>query len=118
MPRGNQPQALSCLIAHKLCSRETAKLVTMLIERPRWDHELILRLPLEILEHRQSPRRGLIKPQDSLGPALKDLARCCAAVLKQMEADPIFPSYVLDPPVEAALIDHLEKILTMLKTPF
>ena len=96
LPRGNQPAALSWVIAHRLCSRETAKLVSLLIERPRWDHELILTLPLEILEHRQPPRRGLIKPQDSLGPVLKDLARCCASVLKGMDADPVFPSYVLD----------------------
>jgi len=118
LPRGNQSAALSCVIAHKLCSRETAKLVTMLIERPRWDHELILRLPLEILEHRQPPRKGLITPQNPLGSALKDLAKCCAGVLKQMDADPVFPSYVGDAPVIAALIDHLEKVLTMLKTPF
>ena len=118
LPRGNQPAALSCVISHRLCSRETAKLVSLLIERPRWDHELILTLPLEILEHRQPPRRGLIKPQDSLGPVLKDLARCCASVLKGMDADPVFPSYVLDAPVVAMLVDHLEKILNMLKTPF
>lgn len=118
LPRGNQPQALSCVISHHLCSRETAKLVTMLIEHPRWDHELILRLPLEILEHRQPPGKGLIKPQDSLGTALKDLERCCTSVLREMDADPIFPSYDLDPPVVAGLIGHLEKILNMLKTPF
>jgi ParB/RepB/Spo0J family partition protein len=118
LPRGNQSAALSCVIAHHLCSRETAKLVTMLIERPRWDHELILRLPLEILEHRQPPGKGLIKPQDPLGPALKDLVKCCSNVLKQMKADPVFPSYVGDAPVVAALIDHLEKILNMLKIPF
>jgi ParB/RepB/Spo0J family partition protein len=118
LPRGNQPQALSCVIAHHLCSRETAKLVTMLIERPRWDHELILRLPLEILEHRQPPKKGLVKPQDSLGEALRNLDRCCTDVLKEMDADPLFPSHDLDPPVVTALIGHLEKILSMLKTPF
>jgi ParB/RepB/Spo0J family partition protein len=118
LPRGNQPQALSCVVAHRLCSRETAKLVSMLIERPRWDHELILRLPLEILEHRQPPRKRLIKPQDSLGEALKNLDRCCTSVLREMDADPIFPSHDLDPPVVAGLIGSLEKILNMLKTPF
>jgi len=92
LPRGNQPQALSCVISHHLCSRETAKLVTILIERPRWDHELILRLPLEILEHRRPPQKTLIKIYDSLGTALKDLERCCTSVLKEMDADPIFPS--------------------------
>jgi ParB/RepB/Spo0J family partition protein len=118
LPRGNQPEALSCVVTHHLCSRETAKLITMLIERPRWDHELILRLPLEILEHRQPPRKGLIKPHDPLGTALKNLERCCTSVLKEMDADPIFPSHDLDPPVVTALIGHLEKILNMLKTPF
>jgi len=118
LPRGNQSQALSCVVAHRLCSRETAKLVTMLIERPRWDHEMILRLLLEILEHRQPPRKGLIKLKDSLGTALKDLDRCCTSVLREMDAEPIFPSHDLDPPVVAELIGSLEKILNMLKTPF
>jgi ParB/RepB/Spo0J family partition protein len=118
LPRGNQPQVLSCVISHHLSSRETAKLVTMLIERPRCDHELILKLPLEILENRQPPKRGLIKPKDSLGKALKDLERCCTSVLKEMDVDPIFPSHGLDPPVVAGLIGYLEKILNMLKTPF
>jgi hypothetical protein len=35
-----------------------------------------------------------------------------------MKANPVFPSYVLDAPVVEALIDHLEKVLNMLKTPF
>jgi ParB/RepB/Spo0J family partition protein len=118
LPRGNQHQALSCVVSHRLCSRETAKLVAMLIERPRWDHEMILRLPLEILEHREPPKKGLVKPKESLTTALKDLERCCSSVVKEMELDPIFPSHNLDPPVVAALIAYLEKILNMLKTPF
>ena len=118
LPRGNQREALSCVISHHLCSRETAKLVTMLMQHPRWNHELILRLPLEILENRQPPRKGLIKPQDPLGEALRNLDRCCTSVLKEMDADPIFPSHDLDPPVVAGLIGSLEKILNMLKTPF
>ena len=118
LPRGNQAQALSCVISHRLSSRETARLVSLLIERPRWDHELILKLPLEILEDRQPPGKGRMNPRGSLTEALRNLDRCCANVLKKMDADPVSPSHDLDLSAVAVLIDHLEKILNMLKTPF
>jgi ParB/RepB/Spo0J family partition protein len=114
LPRGNQPRALSCVVTHRLCTRETAKLVAMLMERPRWEHELILEMPLEILEKRQPPAKGMLKPQDSLRAALKDLNKCCAILLKEIEPDLVFPSTDLDPSVVAELTDHLQKILNLL----
>lgn len=118
LPRGNQPQALSCVISHRLSTRETARLVSLLMERPRWDHELILKLPLEILQDRRPPGKGRKKPWDSLTEALKNLDQCCSNVLKMMDVDPVFPSHDLDLSAETILIDHLEKIINMLKTPF
>ena len=56
LSRGNQKETLDCILKHRLSSRETRRLVTMLIERPRWNHDAILWLPLEILDDRRPPR--------------------------------------------------------------
>jgi ParB-like chromosome segregation protein Spo0J len=55
LPRGNQSKALACVLKHRLCSHETQKLVTQFIKSPRWEHDLLLRLPLSILEQRTPP---------------------------------------------------------------
>jgi ParB-like chromosome segregation protein Spo0J len=55
LPRGNQGKALFCIHQHRLCSRETARLVSRLLQSPRWEHENYLRLPLDILERRTPP---------------------------------------------------------------
>jgi len=62
LPRGNQPQALSCMHAHRLSSRETGRLVRHLMQSPRWEHEAYLRLPLDILDDRRESHRRLPYP--------------------------------------------------------
>lgn len=116
LPRGNQAAALECLLKHRLCSRETARLVTLLLERPRWEQDTLLRLPLEILEDRHPPKKGLPKARCPLGEALQDLERGCDKVLKEVERDAIFPSTDLDHSVIAAIIGKLEKTLGMVTT--
>jgi ParB/RepB/Spo0J family partition protein len=56
LPRGNQPEALACILKHRLNSRETAQLVSRLMQSPRWEHENILHMPLDILDTRRPPR--------------------------------------------------------------
>jgi ParB/RepB/Spo0J family partition protein len=56
LPRGNQPRALSTIQKYRLNSRETTRLVSILLERPRWDQEAILRFPQEILDQRSPDR--------------------------------------------------------------
>ncbi len=50
LPRGNQEEALACVIKHRLSSRETAKLVKHLLSRPRWEYGVILQSPWEVVE--------------------------------------------------------------------
>jgi ParB/RepB/Spo0J family partition protein len=56
LPRGNQPQALACVMKHRLSSREATLLVQQLLQSPQWEHECILRLPVDILDRRSPPR--------------------------------------------------------------
>lgn len=64
LPRGNQQAALSTIVKYRLCSRETARLVSMLLERPRWDWGIILAFPEEILSDRmpQRPKSIALSP--------------------------------------------------------
>ncbi len=56
LPRGNQGEALTCIHKHHLSSRETVRLVSRLLQSPRWEHENYLHLPLDILDDRRPPR--------------------------------------------------------------
>ena len=52
LPRGNQPGALQTILKYHFDSRETSRLVAMLLKEPGWNHEAILRFPEPILEDR------------------------------------------------------------------
>jgi ParB-like chromosome segregation protein Spo0J len=60
LPRGNQQVALRTILKYRFCSRETARLVHLLLERPRWDGEALLNFPIEILSERvpERPQRS------------------------------------------------------------
>lgn len=81
LPRGNQNQTLECVLKHHLSSRETRLLVTMLIERPRWEHENILWLPLEILDDRRPPREDKKPAVPPVDAAVLRLQQCCTRVI-------------------------------------
>ena len=53
LPRGNQPGALQTILKYHFDSRETSRLVALLLREPRWNHDAILRFPGPILEARQ-----------------------------------------------------------------
>ena len=53
LPRGNQPGALQTILKYHFDSRETSRLIELLLKEPRWNHDAILRLPEPILEDRQ-----------------------------------------------------------------
>ena len=88
LPPGNQEKALQTVIKHRLSCRETEKLVAMLLERPRWEHENILHLPLEILEERCAPHPGRqgnsIEP--SIAPQVRDFGQECLALARSLAA--------------------------------
>jgi ParB/RepB/Spo0J family partition protein len=76
LPRGNQPRLLACVIKHHLSSRETARLVQLLRERPERQHEMLLWQPLEILDDRVGPRpRALTGAAATLAQRLRALRR-------------------------------------------
>jgi len=76
LPRGNQPRALACVIKYRLSSRETARLVQLLRERPEREHGSLLGLPLPILDDRVGPRpRALTGAAATLAQRLHSLER-------------------------------------------
>ena len=59
LPSGNQAKALCTILKYRLTGSETAKLVGLVLQNPRWNHDAILRLPEPILNdrHEERPRR-------------------------------------------------------------
>jgi ParB/RepB/Spo0J family partition protein len=55
LPRGNQAGALATVLKYKLTTREGCRLVSMLLERPRWEQESLLSFPEPILSERCPP---------------------------------------------------------------
>lgn len=97
LPRGNQDRALATILKHRLCCREAEKLVAMLCERPGWEHEAILHLPLKILDERTPPRPSRqIKEEHepSLAEQFRDFKKTCEGLLGAISAcdlDPLSP---------------------------
>lgn len=99
LPRGNQQPTLSTIIKHRLCCRETEKLVALLLERPRWAHAGVLHLPLEILNDRSAPRpsreRKAAHPgEPSFAQRFRDLEESCRRLVHALDArdlDPLSP---------------------------
>jgi hypothetical protein len=56
LPAGNQVKALVTVLKYGFTGSETAQLVRLLIEEPRWNHELIFGYPEMILNERHPPR--------------------------------------------------------------
>jgi ParB-like chromosome segregation protein Spo0J len=83
LPRGNQKEAMECVLKHRFSSRETRRLVGMLMEHPRWSHDAILWLPLEILEDRapsRPPKKDPVVP--AFDAALLRLEKSCGLVTR------------------------------------
>lgn len=59
LPRGNQKAAADAILKQRFSTRETAKLITHLLSRPRWEHHAILSAPWEIIEPKQPSPVGL-----------------------------------------------------------
>ena len=80
LPRGNQKGALKTLQKYRFTSRETARLVSLLMNEPRWNQEAILAFPEPILSDRQPPRPK--KPGvDTLTRDLLSIEKLCTGCL-------------------------------------
>ena len=84
LPRGNQKQTSECVLKHHLSSRETRRLVSELLERPRCEHDQLLWLPLEILDDRRPPRTPQEKHLDipPFEVAVSRLEKSCNIVIR------------------------------------
>ena len=58
LPAGNQAKALCTILKYRFTGSETARLVGLLLQNPRWNNENILNFPEQILNERQEPRPG------------------------------------------------------------
>ena len=52
LPAGNQADTLSTVLKYGFTGSETSELVRLLLEEPRWNHDMILRYPESILTDR------------------------------------------------------------------
>ena len=87
LPRGNQKETMECVLKHHLSSRETRRLVSALLERPRCEQDQLLWLPLEILDDRLPPRTP--KDKDLAIPpleiAISRLEKSCNIVIRGLD---------------------------------
>jgi ParB/RepB/Spo0J family partition protein len=75
LPRGNQKEAAAALVKHRFSTREAAKLLAYLVSRPRWEQQLILARPWEVMEPQEPKPAGF-------AAKLLSLKHCCVAVTK------------------------------------
>ena len=74
LQRCNQQEALACVLKHRLTTRDTAKLTSHLLSRPRWEYQTILKSPWEVLD--QEPKRSSF----DLKASLLFMRKSCRAV--------------------------------------
>lgn len=95
LPRGNQEAALRTILKYRFSSRESARLVSLLLARPRWDWQNLLNFPIEILcERRPEPPRGrstLIPMADLLTKKLLDVKERFLSVAEQYTEERLLP---------------------------
>jgi ParB-like chromosome segregation protein Spo0J len=86
LPRGNQQAALRTILKYRLCSRESARLVSLLLEHAGWDWQNILNVPEEILSERTAvrpPGRGFTPTASLLVDKLLDVKRRFSSIADQ-----------------------------------
>jgi len=118
LPRGNQQATLSTILKYRLCCRETARLISMLLQRPRWDHEIILRFPEEILADRSPDRpknNGLSQAAALFHGKLIAIERRCLSLSKQFSADAVLQFTKKDQRQISSIVDRIEQILKRFK---
>jgi ParB-like chromosome segregation protein Spo0J len=92
LPRGNQPVALAAILKHRLTTRETARLVGLLLSSPQWAQAKILWLPEEILDDRVPPRPRLLSGATAgaagkLCRRLAELERQCRQMARELSRE-------------------------------
>lgn len=104
LPRGNQRAAADAILKHRFSTRETARLVSHLLSRPRWEYEAILYRPWEIIERKQ-PRPVGIEAK------LISFVHICRTVSERVKKGKI-ENYLYEP-IERAIVAAEETIVTL-----
>jgi len=92
LPRGNQEAALLSIQKHRLTRRQTEKLVSLLLSRPKHEHENMLRCPDEVLNencthHTKINNNQLSQQACALNLRLASMESSCLSVAKGVSAD-------------------------------
>jgi ParB/RepB/Spo0J family partition protein len=117
LPRGNQPAALATILKHRFTTRETARLVGLLLASPKWAHEKILRLPEEILDDRVPPRPAPAKPGEA-GPLcrkLGELERQCRRLARELSREGCRPPAGDELPVALGAVERLARAVERIR---
>lgn len=85
LPRGNQKDALETIRKHQMTCRETAQLVTLLLQKPRWEHNSILYFPEPILSQREPTRPPVNTEFNRTFKELSKISKRCAALLSRLQ---------------------------------
>lgn len=91
LPRGNQDAALRTILKYRFSSRESTRLVSLLLSRSRWNWQNLLNFPEEVLSDRapESPRRALA-PLDAIAKKLLQIHQRLLSVVEQSDEDMLF----------------------------
>jgi ParB/RepB/Spo0J family partition protein len=118
LPRDNQAKALETIVKHRLCCRETERLVTLLLERPRWEHDSLLHLPLEILDDRSAPRPLKARTESgeaSLAREIHRLGQWCKRLYMSLDAADLSPFSPEEQEILRTSSERVEALLRRLR---
>ncbi len=92
LPRGNQEAALLSIQKHRLTRRQTEKLISFLLSRPKHEHENILRCPDELLNESCTLKtkinnNRLSQEAYALNRKLASMESSCLSVAERVSAD-------------------------------
>ena len=116
LPHGNQEAALATIQKYHFTTRESARLVSILVERPRWEGEAILRFPHEILEDRSPPRprdRAIGRAAQPLLGRLMAIEHSALWISKRLES---FPLSQTDRRSLASVVGRIDQTVGQIKT--
>jgi ParB/RepB/Spo0J family partition protein len=85
LPRGNQSSAIETIRKHSMTCRETAQLVALLLENPRWNADSILYYPEPILSQRESDRPPPNAGFQKIMKGLSSVNKRCTGLLQKVQ---------------------------------
>jgi hypothetical protein len=89
LPRGNQEAALRTILKYRFSSRESARLVSLLLSRPGWSWQNLLNFPAEILSDRapERPQQRPLTPLEALTNRVLQIHQRLLSVAESCDKD-------------------------------